>query len=307
MACLDFRKYLLNYFFLVFSDGFFEEYCIYGFPSSIDGPELNYQSGTYVINNLDKLPSNFSITWSLSDSNYSNSSNHFIPNSPVPGYCLIIRDEDHDMMDATLTAAIKNGNDTIKILTKTGIYAYDDFWGQYTSGNLSGNINYTHTFGVNANTATTVTSPNFYGATVTYDSSGATPTAWGFHPTIGTLYFTAPASPPGTLIPVVINVHDGCGNDYVLYAFTSNYSMNVSYGANSITITLSGNNESSKSSDIDQPWAIEIRNATTGELMATRSSTSRSATITTAGWPKGMYVVKVTVGKEVLTEKVVVK
>ena len=36
------------------------------------------------------------------------------------------------------------------------------------------------------------------------------------------------------------------------------------------------------------------------------SYTSRTLTVPTAGWAKGMYVVNVTVGKEVLTRKVVV-
>ena len=42
-------------------------------------------------------------------------------------------------------------------------------------------------------------------------------------------------------------------------------------------------------------------------MMATQSSTSRSETISTVGWPKGIYVFKVTIGKEELTEKIMVK
>lgn len=50
------------------------------------------------------------------------------------------------MINATLTAEIKYNGVTIQTLTKTGIYAYNDFGGQYTSDNLSGTINYTHIF-----------------------------------------------------------------------------------------------------------------------------------------------------------------
>ena len=57
----------------------------------------------------------------------------------------------------------------------------------------------------------------------------------------------------------------------------------------------------------DLSWTVEIRNANTGELMTTQSTTSRSASISTAGWSKGMYVVRVTIGEEVLTEKVIIK
>ena len=52
---------------------------------------------------------------------------------------------------------------------------------------------------------------------------------------------------------------------------------------------------------------LEIRNAETGKLMVTESSKNRSEYISTTGWPKGIYVVKVTIDKEELTEKVIVK
>lgn len=44
-----------------------------------------------------------------------------------------------------------------------------------------------------------------------------------------------------------------------------------------------------------------------GIYVATCNSTSRSATILTAGWKKGMYVIKVTVGKESWNAKLVKK
>lgn len=266
----------------------------------IVGPPLVYTSGQYDIVNL---PSGVTVSWSLSDNYYNTGYNLLIRNYPSVGHCLIVRDPNHDLMNATLTAEIKYNGITVQTLQKTGIYAYDDFWGQYSSGNLSGNINYTHYFNVRTNYSTTVTSPNLYGATVTYDSSGATPSAWGFHPDQGLLYFTN--STPNT--PVVLNVTDGCGNSYVLYAFATNqYGINVSYGDNSLTVTLNAGSDPPTSTDVDLPWTLEIRNATTGELMTTRNSTSRSTTISTAGWPKGMYVVRVTIGYEMLTEKVLV-
>lgn len=277
-------------------------YSIYGFPSSIDGPHLICSVDTFSIDNIDKLPSIFTVSWSLSDNHYNNGYNLLIPNFPSKGHCLIVRDQNYDMKNATLTAAIKKGNDTIKILQKADINAYDDFWGQYTSGNLSGEIDYSHYFNMKPNTTTTVTSPNFYGATVTYDSSGATPTAWGFNPTNSVLNFKASAGST-----VVINVLDGFQNQYTLYAHAlSSYLMNISYGDNSITVSLDEEGGTETGLSLNLPWKVEISNATTGELMATRSSTSRSATINTAGWPKGMYVVRVTVGKEVMTEKVMV-
>ena len=268
--------------------------------SSLTGPSL---INTYDIFSLNNLQSGYTVSWSLSDSYYNNGYNLLIPNYPSVGHCLIVRDPDQDLMNATLTAEIKYNGITVQALSKSGIYAYDDFWGQYTSGNLSGEINYTHYFTVKGNTATTVTSPNFVGATVTYGSNGATPTAWGFNPTNGVLNFkTASGS---TVVIEVVN--DACGNPYTLYAHAQNsYSMNVICDDGSLTISLNEDDEAARGEDLHQPWTLEIRNAMTGEMMTTRNSTSRSKTISTAGWPKGMYVVRVTIGYEMLTEKVLV-
>ena len=83
--------------------------------------------------------------------------------------------------------------------------------------------------------------------------------------------------------------------------------LNISSDDNGITISLNEDGDSDTGLSLDQNWTVEIRNATTGALMATQSSSSRSATISTAGWPKGIYAVKATIGKEVLLEKVIVK
>ena len=278
-------------------------YNIYGFPTYIEGPNYISSFGDYSLNNLDKLPSNFSVSWILSG-NYNNDYLHFARNYPEKGKCRIIRNEYQDMMNDTLTAIIKKGDLTIKTLTMKGLYAYDGFWAQYTSGNLSGNIDYTFFFNIKANNFTTIFSPNFYGATVSYSSSGAIPSSWSHNPNTGVVSFYT----TNTSAPVIIYVHDCCGNDYVLYAYPSSlYSINASNGVNFITVTLVEDGDASKNFTPNQSWTIEVRSAATGELMTTQSSTNRSETISTIGWPKGIYVVKVTIGKEELTEKVIVK
>ena len=273
---------------------------LYTFPWSISGHKLINTSQIYTINNLPSVYND--VTWSLINSYYN--SNCMMLNYSHPEQCLIYRDQNQDMMCDTLTATIKKGGVNIIQKYHERIYAYDDFRGQYTSGNLSGNINYTHVFNVRINTATSVFSPNFYDATVSYSSSGAIPTAWSFNSTNGNLNFKT--STPS--VPVVINVTDGCGNSYTLYAFgTSQYKLNVSSGEGEITVSLVEDGDSDRGISVNLPWTVEVRNAATGRLMATRSSTSRSETISTVGWPKGIYVVKATIGDEELTEKVIVK
>ncbi len=274
-------------------------YSHYSFPGSLTGPNLITNYGDYNINNF---PSGFTTSWSINDSYYNNS-NYVKGNYSGYGNCRIYRNSSYEMADATLTATIRKGSIIVKELTKPHLYAYLGFKGHYTSGSLSGDIHYSLYFNIKANTATTVTSPNFYGATVTYSSSGATPTAWGFNSTNGVLNFKAPAGSA----PVIINVHDVCGNNYVLYAMPSSYGINVSNGDNDITVTLVEDGDASKDFTPEESWTVEVINAETGRVMATQSSMNRSETISTAGWPKGIYIVKVTIGKEELTEKVMVK
>ncbi len=267
----------------------------------IVGPTLFNTNGVYSIVNL---PSGVTVEWSLSDSYYNQ--NCLQQNYPSTNQCTITRDFNHDMMNATLTANIKYNGVTVQTLTKAGIYAYAGFRGHYTSYDLSGDIDYSYSFYVRPNYITDITSQNFYGASVTYDSYGTVPNNWEFSSQYGYLRFIMPTNNGG--IPVVINVNDCCGNYYQLYAIPQNFQyLNVSSNDNGITITLNEDGDSERGSILEQAWTVEIRNATTGALMTTLSSTSRSKTISTAGWPKGIYAVKATIGKEVLTEKVMVR
>ena len=269
----------------------------------IVGPNLVYSQGNYSINSFPSI-SGFTVSWSLIDNHYNTGYNLLIRDYPSVGNCVIARDPNYDLMEDTLTAEIKYNNTLIQTLQLGPISAYAGFKGKYSSADLTGNISSPYIFNVRTNTGTTVTSANFYGATMTYSSSGATPTGWGFQPDNGVLNFTTSS----TTAPVIINVTDVCGNSYVLYAFgSSQYNINVSNDGNCITVTLNDDDDSQRNSSIDQSWTIEVRNLTTGQLMATQSSTSRSESISTLGWPKGIYVVKATIGDEVLTEKVIVK
>jgi hypothetical protein len=277
-----------------------EFYSHYAFPGSITGPNLISNYGDY---NIISFPSGLNTTWSIDDGHYNNGIN-LLGNYFGQGTCRILRNNSYDMTNAILTTIVKKGNIAVKTLQKTDLYAYDGFWGQYTSGNLSGNINYTCFFNIKANNFTTIFSPNFYDATVSYSSSGAIPSSWSHNPNTGVVSFYT----TNTSASVIINVHDCCGNDYVLNAYPSSlYSMNVFSGASNITVTLVQDGDASKDFTPDQPWTIEIINAATGRVMNTQSPTSRSEIISTIGWPKGIYIVKATIGKEELTEKVIVK
>ena len=265
---------------------------------TIEGPRLISTTGSYSISNL---PNGVNVLWSLSDPYY-NAHNLGMTSYPLTTGCYISRSDDQDMVDATLTARIRYNNTTIRTLTKTGLYAYEGFKGHYTSGNLSDNIDYTYYFNIRPNATTYIQSPNFLGATVSYSTTAAIPTIWGHNSSDGDLTFVSTS----TTTPVVINVTDMCGNHYTLYAAPqSSYNMNVLSSESGISVMLN-EEESLKGLSIDHSWTVEVINAETGRVMATQSSMNRSETISTAGWPKGIYIVKVTIGKEELTEKVIV-
>lgn len=267
-------------------------------------------SSTYCYS-VENLPSGYTVEWSLSDSYYNQ---HCLQqNYPAPNQCTITYSTGHYMINATLTATIKYNGNTIQTLTKT-VYAYDDLHGQYTSDNLSGEIDGTHRFYVKPNVISTITSPMFQGASVGYDYSGTIPTTFNFSVGQRKLYFTMPANNNGK--PVIINVEDLCGNYFKLYAMPYNsYYMNITYGDGSIDIEMKETVADGSKSDAlkmmntadDQTWQYEIWSSAMGTLKASQTVSSRSATISTAGWPKGVYVIKARIGKEEVTEKFVVK
>ena len=270
-----------------------------GMNLSISGPDVICDEGVY---SVDGLPSGFTVEWSLSDSNYDDYCLEM--DTPNTNQCTITKDDYDSMIDATLTAYIKYNGTTVQTVTKEGISAYNDIIGHYTSGSISSDISYTHILPVTPGSSTIITSPVLKGATVSYSSSGTTPSYWAHISSSGEIVVIMPSNSNG--IPIIFNIYDTCGNYYNLYLFaSSSYSINV--GDNSITVILNEYGESLRGLGDDLSWIVEIRNATTGELMTTRSTTSRSASISTAGWPKGMYIVRVTVGKESWSEKILIK
>ena len=268
---------------------------------SLTGPRLTSSQSIYSVNGL---PSGFNVVWSLTDSYYCQ--NCLQQGNPAPNQCKITRSNSQDMMDATLTATIKHNSDTIMTLTKTKLYAYAGFKGNFTSGAHSGVISYPYLFSVYPTEYTIITSPNFLDATISYDNSATTPSFWEYNTQYGDMRFVMPASNNG--IPIVINVTDSSGNNYQLYAMPNNGNyLNFSSDDNSVTITLSENGNSQRDLIHVKSWTVRIQNAITGELMVTQSNTLPLAKIYTSKWPKGIYVIKVTIGKEILTKKMIVK
>lgn len=249
---------------------------------------------------LNNLPSGLTVQWSITDG--------YGPTTPTiqtSGNSCSITNNLSMTFSGKLNAKVYDGTTLIATLTKN-LVLYSDFYGQYTSDNLSGTIDYTHIFYVKPGYNTTITSPNLIGATVSYSNSGTTPSYFSLDPTLWKLYFTMPTNNNG--IPVIINVTDLCGNQFQLYAIPqSSYYLNISYEGSDINISLNENGNTLRNPSIEQPWSYEIRSATRGDIKVSGKVYSSSTTISTAGWPKGIYIVKATIGKEETTEKIIVR
>lgn len=54
-------------------------------------------------------------------------------------------------------------------------------------------------------------------------------------------------------------------------------------------------------------WTLEVYNATTGEKVFCQEVEGSDFTVDTTGWKPGIYIVRATIGDEILNEKVTVK
>lgn len=258
---------------------------------SIIGPiEIDSNASYYI----DNLPNGLSVEWGLSDNYYNQ--NCLQQNYPSQNQCTITRSSTQDMMNATLTATIKYNGITVQTLTKTGISAFTGFKGTYISSMGSGQYVAPNPIFTEANTSVHIWSPKLIGATVTY-TGDATPSYW----LIG--YNTIDVNMPSTGSAIVIHVICEAGDDYYIPVIRSTppYYLSVNFDGDAIIVTLDD------SALDNRDWTLEIYNLMNGEKVATQNVSSNSVSLNTSGWKRGLYAARAIIGKEILTEKVVLK
>lgn len=283
-------------------------WALYGCPWQIVGDALITGNSQYSIQNFPNDAA-LSVQWSIDDTFYNGIIYH--SNSPQ---CSISRNINHDLYNATLTATIKCNNVQIATITKR-ISAYSGFRGTYNNGISSGEINYPNPLYTQSHGYMTISSPNFYGATLSHQ--GGTPSYWVFDSTAGILNLRMPSSGVQNII-----VHAVCPTsgtyDIPILGTLNYYTLSISMAAGLMDITLAPNEENAKANnsniqvEIDRraeniKWILEILNAATGEKVFCQEIDGYSYSIDTSGWKSGFYIVKVTIGDEVLNEKIVIK
>ena len=199
------------------------------------------------------------------------------------------------MIYKTLTATIKYSGVAVQTLTKN-ICAYAGFKGTYISSFGSGIFNAPNPIFTEPNMYVHLLSPSFVGATYSY-TGDATPTYWlpG--------YDTLDVGMPSTGSTILIHIYCANGEDYYLPIIKSYppYYLSVGFDGDILTITLD------ESISADQTWTLETINMVNGEKVVTRNVSGNCISLNTSGWKRGIYAVRATIGKEVLTEKIQVK
>lgn len=283
---------------------------------SIGGNSIISNSEVYQVNGL---PTNHTVTWSLSNSYYNQ--NCLQQNTPSTNKCKITRSSSQDMTNATLTAVIKRGGVPVDTITRQGLYAHAGFKGTYYNGQTTKQVNLPNPLYVKPNVTMWIQSPNLINSSVSLSGSFI-PSYWNLNTTTGNLTMsTASTTGQTTLVTAT------CENGSVFYlpvmTTSNNNQLNLVISEGSLEVSLVPiDNEFLDSQDVtansdvmstysdkseQQVWLLEIYNVETGEKVFCQNMTESSCSIDTAGWKRGVYVVRVIIGDEVLSEKFIIK
>lgn len=273
-------------------------------------------SRSYYIKNL---PSDVTVTWSLSDSYYNQ--NCLQQNYPESNQCTITRDAEDDMTNAILTATLRRGG-TILCTFRKAVKACDGFEGTYYNGITTKDINLPSPLEARPGITMRITSPYLIGATLTQTGGNLTPDYMSFNSTHDVLYIGIPSSPQGA---IVLGVSCSNGASYTLPVTNtlSSSLLSVNPSLNQLEISLTPTPELEDLSSLgisyshtmekkydannSDEWQIEIYNLETGIRMVNSEVAGSKYTIDTSGWSSGVYIVRAIIGDEVLNEKVYIK
>lgn len=252
----------------------------------IVGNSLLTSSNTYYISNL---KSTHSVTWFITDSIYNQ--NCLQQNTPSVNQCCITKHNSHQMENATLVARIWYGSTLLKTLTKT-ISAYPNFYGTYNGLPF----NYPTTLYVQQSSSGTIYSPYLKGAIV-FLTGNITPTSWSHNTTTGYLNISFPSTNGNIIIRISCSNEEEYNIPIIIGKNLQNLFIEVHDGQ--MDVILGELRESS--------WTLEIYKSSTGEKVFTQDIRGHSYSVNTSGWPSGVYIVRASIGNEVLSDKIVIK
>ena len=283
-------------------------------PYNLSGPSIicSSSTGSYTISGL---PSYYTVIWSLSDG--IGSTPPVIQSSG--NSCIVTNNGTYSYM-GTLNANIYYNNNLVITLQKQ-ITTYSNFYGVYDNNKvlLPNNL----TVWVDKGNHVRIVSPNLVHKNVTY--SVTTPVNPQYYGATGELILGYPTGSSNSPILVSIqndSFYSNCDNSYLLTVLPTSllpvHLISVNSQGETINIRLISkiDNEEQEvlkmydiqlSDKIDLSWTVEIYNISTGNKKYTQTISGNSVSLNTSGWKQGLYAVRVTIGKEVLTEKIQIK
>ena len=287
----------------------------------ISGDSIISSMSTYYIPNL---PAGATVTWTCN-----NPGANVQSDVPEENQCQVSKHSSSDFFyHATLYAVIKVEDTVITTLTKyistnfivSGHYQQDAcvFNGVSNASIPSTSLQTTAMF-VHQGCIVRVYSSDFSGKTITY--SGATPSYWYFDGN-NTINFSLPYSASG--YPFYINVPSSAPSISGRLIFVALPGGSFS-SSNALWISASGNNayklslfrlddtyteESDQKREYAQSdtWSLDVFSLANGQRMVSEKIAGvLEYTLDTTGWKPGIYIVRVEINGEILTEKITVR
>jgi len=277
--------------------------------TQINGPTIPGSASTYIVNNL---PPSWNVTWSMQGK------------TSLPSYCttnfpaanqLQINNSSKLHIKETLVAKVyKPGGTLVKTLTKS-INTADGFTGTYsqtiplpnqsTSGSLSDGCLLDVQQGYNV----TLTSTDFNGATVTYDSFD-TPTisssgniiTFRFHTSTDFSFCLLHIVKGDKVIEFRLRANPSLIIDPILHITSGN----SGDGDNSVIIELSENENSAEPlrNNAFDSWNLTIYSYSTGKIVHRQKVSGRSVSIATSTWEPDTYIVRIWIDDKEIVQKI---
>ena len=288
----------------------------------IVGTKFICDSSTYYIKNL---PANAMVVWEYPTEANSAPRPQFYTNYPVPNQCTI-KNKYYYPYNANLVAKIVYNGNTLLTLSKevisdTKSYPYATyiqeacpFYG-VNHPSISGRVE-NSTF-VHQGCMVRVTFNSDYDKDIYYDSSGGIthkPLFWNYHRPTKTLEFQLPYRSGGLPFAFILDGEGVCKKKRIIFfSYTGNgnapasaYSLKVLSSSENIKeIRLVTDDVINERNGLN--WNLEVYNVAYGtKVLEVKGMTDLSYTMDTSGWTSGMYVTRVIIGDEILTEKITV-
>ena len=252
----------------------------------------------HTVYHVDPLPDNYTLEWAASGRNLGYDTD---PNGLLPGYpyAYVIIHEDNEVHQGTLTATIKNGN-TIKGTLQKNVDTTDGFSGTwYQQATLTDTVNSTPSpFRHNSfltfipNRKVYLQSEHFVGASITHTQSNLLLGNWSHNGS--TISFTPHqvTSSPSTM-RIIGTDFSGCKR------FQLNLSTPVVIPPILLSMRANGNlyeftlsredvSEQAKSENTAE-WHLTIMKIDTGKRYFDEAVRATTKSISTSGWPSGIY------------------